>query len=81
MQKRVFENLKTNWAFLPLAAVTILLCTFGSLASVAKGLWAVPAVLTVAAVLCLPHLFAVRGIPKKKRVYCGWLSAAVAVLA
>ena len=55
MQKRVFENLKANWAFLPLAAVTVVLCACGSLESVAKGLWAVPAILMIAAVLFLPH--------------------------
>ena len=81
MQKRVFENLKANWAFLPLAAVTVVLCACGSLESVAKGLWAVPAILMIAAVLFLPHLFAVRGIPKKKRAYCGFLAAAAALLA
>ncbi|MGN0520643.1 MAG: glycosyltransferase family 39 protein, partial [Candidatus Fimenecus sp.] len=81
MQKRVFKNLKANWAFLPLAAVTIALCAFGSLEAVAKGLWAVPAVSAVAAALFLPHLFTVRGVPKKQRRYCGLLAAAVAVLA
>lgn len=75
------KHLKSNWAFLPLAAVTLMFCAFGSLEPIAKGLWAVPAVLSVAAVLFLPHMFSFRSVSKQTRILCGLLSAVVAWLA
>lgn len=79
--RRILENLKSNWPFLPLAAVTMALCAYGSLKTVAKGLWAVPAVLAVVAVLFLPRLFSWRDASKTVKQRCALLSAAVSVLA
>ena len=79
--RRILENIKSNWPFLPLAAVTMALCAYGSLKTVAKGLWAVPAVLAVVAVLFLPRLFSWRDASKTVKQRCALLSAAVSVLA
>ena len=80
-KSRLLENLKSNWPFLPLAAVTMALCAYGSLKPVAKGLWAVPAVLAGVAVLFLPHLFSWRDVSKTVKQRCALLSSAVSVLA